>query len=130
MTREEYDARAANETLTFLSEPFERFKAGKAEFDCRVQCTWAYSRKKGDWKKLHDTGAWRDIAVSVMQVGYLSDLSYFMLAEAARGLGLKEASATNYKRAVEAGKEHGSGSGMISCEGFDVQKQAAAALAR
>jgi predicted Zn-dependent protease len=128
LTREEYAARAATETLTFLSEPFERFKSGTAVFDCRMQCAFDYSRKKGDWKRLHEAGAWRDLAVSVMQVGYLTDLSYFMLAEAARGLGLKEAAATYYKRALEAGKDYGCGSGVFSCEGFEVQKQAAAAL--
>jgi hypothetical protein len=63
-----------------------------------------------------------------MQVGYLSDLSYFMLGEAARGLGLAEASAAYYKRALAAGKEYGCGDGGFSCEGFEVQKQAAAAL--
>ena len=130
ITREEYAARQATETLSFLSEPFERFKSGNAVFDCRFQCGFSYTRKKGDWKKLHEAGAWRDLAVSVMQVGYLSDLSYFMLAEAARGLGLKDAAAAYYKRALEAGKEHGCGSGMLSCEGFEVQKQAQAALAR
>jgi hypothetical protein len=128
MTREEYAARAANDTLTFLSEPFEQFKSGRATFDCQGQCSFAFSRKKGDWKKLHGAGAWRDLAVSVMQVGYLSDLAYFMLGEAARGLGLNEAAATYYRRALEAGKEHGCGSGIFSCEGFDVQKLASAAL--
>jgi hypothetical protein len=128
LTREEYAARAANDTLTFLSEPFEQFKSGRATFDCQAQCSFAFSRKKGDWKKLHGAGAWRDLAVSVMQVGYLSDLSYFMLGEAARGLGLNQAAATYFKRALEAGKAHGCGSGIFSCEGFDVQKLAAAAL--
>jgi predicted Zn-dependent protease len=128
ITREEYAKRQANDTLTFLSEPYERFKSGAAVFDCRVQCGFSYGRKKGDWKALHDKGAWRDLAVSVMQVGYLSDLSYFMLGEAARGLGLNEAASTYYKRALEAGKEYGCGSGGFSCEGFEVQKQAAAAL--
>ena len=85
ITREEYAKQSATDTLTFLSEPFERFKSGSALFECRMQCSFAYSRKKGDWKTLHEAGAWRDLAVSVMQVGYLSDLSYFMLAESARG---------------------------------------------
>lgn len=128
ITREEYAARAATETMSFLAEPFERFKSGSARLDCRVQCSFNYGRRKGEWKRLHDAGAWRDLAVSVMQVGYLSDLSYFMLAEAARGLGLKEAAATYYQRALDAGKEHACGSGVFSCEGFEVQKQAAAAL--
>ncbi len=128
ITREEYAKRQADDTLTFLSEPYERFKSAAAVFDCRVQCGFSYARKKGDWKALHDKGAWRDLAVSVMQVGYLSDLSYFMLGEAARGLGLAEAASTYYKRALEAGKEYGCGSGGFSCEGFEVQRQAAAAL--
>ncbi len=67
------------------------------------------------------------MAVSVLQVGYLGDLSYFMLAEAARGLGLKEAASTYYKRALEAGKEYGCGG---DCEGFNVPKLASAALGR
>jgi Zn-dependent protease with chaperone function len=128
MTREEYAKQSATDTLSFLSEPFERFKSGTAVFDCRVQCSFAYTRAKGDWKRLHSAGAWRDLAVSVMQVGYLSDLSYFMLAEAASGLGLKETAATYYRRAVEAGKDSACGSSIFSCEGFEVQKAAAAAL--
>ena len=126
MTREEYAAKAAAqpETMTFLSEPFERFKGGKAVFDCRVQCAFAYGNRKGDWKKLHEQKRWRDLAISVMQVGYLSDLSYFMLAESAKGLGLKGAAATYYQRAVEAGRRYGCGD---SCEGFPVQQRATAA---
>jgi hypothetical protein len=130
LTREEYAARQATETLTFLSEPFERFKSGNAVFDCRLQCAWSYTRARSDWKALHDKGAWRDLAISVMQVGYLSDLSYFLLAEAAKGLNLIEASAAYYKRALEAGKEHGCGSGADECAGFEVQKLSSAALAR
>jgi predicted Zn-dependent protease len=130
ITREQYAARAANETLTFLSEPFERFKSGKVEFDCRVQCTWAFSRKKGDWKKLHETAAWRDLAVSVMQVGYLSDLSYFLLAEAAKGLALPDAASTYYQRALDAGKQYSCASSIDDCEGFEVRKLASAALGR
>jgi predicted Zn-dependent protease len=128
VTREEYARQSATETLTFLSEPFERFRSGNAVFDCKVQCSFAYSRNKGEWKQLHSAGAWRDLAVSVMQVGYLSDLSYFLLAEAARGLRMKEAAAAYYERALEAGKDNACGSGIFSCEGFEVQKSAAAAL--
>ena len=80
-----------------------------------------------DWKKLHGRKQWRDLAVAVLQVGYLGDLSYFMLAEAARGLGLREAAGTYYRRALDAGKEYGCGG---DCEGFNVPKLAAAALSR
>src|SRR6185436_330579 len=114
LTREEYARAATNQadTLTFLSEPFERFKSGKAVFDCRASCAFGYSTKKGDWKKLHGEGRWRDLALSVVQVGYLSDLSYFMLGESARALGLKEAAAAYYQRALEAGKQYGCGGAL------------------
>ena len=62
-----------------------------------------------------------------MPVGYLSDLSYFMLAEAAKGLGLNDAAKTYYKRAVDAGKGYGCSG---NCEGFDVPRLVAAALAK
>jgi len=131
MSREEYAAKAAKEgeTLTFLAEPFERFKSGAAVLDCRAQCALRYGSRKNEFRKLHEKHAWRDLAVSVMQVGYLSDLSYFLLAEAAQGLGLKDAAATYYKRALEAGARYGCGTeGGFDCEGFDVQKRAHTAL--
>jgi Zn-dependent protease with chaperone function len=126
-TREEYARRAANqaETMTFLAEPFERFKSGRAVFDCRAQCALAFGNNKAEWKKLHGESRWRDLAVSVMRVGYLSDLSYFMLAESAKGLGLKDAAPVYYRRALEAGRQYGCGS---SCEGLEVQKLSASAL--
>jgi predicted Zn-dependent protease len=128
MTRDEYAAKVAKEgeTLTFLSEPFEKFKRGDTVFDCRVQCGISYAKRKSDWKRLHDRQQWRDLAVSVLQASYLSDYSYFMLAEAAKGMGLKEAAAMYYRRALEAGNEYGCGD---DCGGFDVQKSSKAALA-
>jgi predicted Zn-dependent protease len=102
LTREEYAKREATDTLTFLSEPFERFKSGKAAFDCTVACSLSYARAKDEWHSLHEKQAWRDLAVSVMQVGYLGELSYFMLGEAARGLGFQEAADAYYQRSRAA----------------------------
>jgi predicted Zn-dependent protease len=132
LSREEYAARAAKEadTLTFLAEPFERFRSGSALFECRLQCAFGYAANTGAWKRAHGKGEWRELALSVMQVGYLSDLSYFMLAEAANGLGLKDAAATYYRRAIEAGSQYGCGAAEPGCEGFEVQKLAQAALRR
>jgi hypothetical protein len=128
-TREEYAARVAKEgeTMTFLSETFDRFRRGETVLDCTISCALPYARRKGDWKRMYDSHQWRDLAVSVLQAGYLSDLSYFMLAEAAKGLNLPQASAVYYRRAIEAGKDHGCGDG---CEGFPVQRLAQAALKR
>jgi hypothetical protein len=125
MTREEYAARHANDTLTIRSGDFERFKAGEVVFDCTVRCSFAYGSRKGGWRALHEKRAWRDLAVSVMQAGYLSDLAYFMLGEAARGLGFQQAAATYYKRALDAGRQHGCAG---ECEGFKVEALARAAL--
>ena len=127
ITREEYAARAAKEaeTLSFLAEPFERFKKGEVVLDCREACSYSFGTRKGDWKKLHAAASWRDLAVSVLQTGYLSDLSYFLLGEAAQGMGLKDAAATYYRRALDAGKSYSCAAGE-GCEGFDIQKLAAA----
>src|SRR5207302_9689915 len=63
-TREEFAARVANEptTMSFLAEPFEKFKRGETLFDCRAQCAFSYSRRTSVWKKLHDRKQWRDLA--------------------------------------------------------------------
>ena len=129
LSPQDYAAKVAKEgeTMTFLAEPFERFKKGEVTFDCRVQCSLAYSRRKASWKALHAKEMWRDLAVSVLQVGYENELAYFMLGEAASGLGLKDAAAKYYRRAIAAGKQYGCDDG---CEGFDVQKLAQARLLR
>ena len=111
-----------------MAGPFERFKRGETLLECRAQCSYGYNNGKAQWKKLHARGLWRDLAVSVMQVGYLSDLSYYFLAEAARGLELKDASAAYYKRALEAGKRYGCAA--EGCEGVEVEKLSRAALTR
>jgi Zn-dependent protease with chaperone function len=121
LSRQEYAAKVAREpaTLTFLAGPFERFKRGDTVLDCRLQCSFAYERRKGDWKRLHAQRLWRDLAVSVIQVGYDNDLAYFMLGEAAGGLGLAQPAREYYRRALAAGKDNACGS---DCEGFDVQR--------
>jgi len=130
MTREEYAAKVAKEAdaLTFQADAVNRFRSGSALLECRAECSASYAIRKGGWRELHEKASWRDLAISVLQVGYLSDLSYFMLAESAQGLGLKDAAAAYYRRAQEAGKEFGCGDSGFSCEGFEVQKLAAARL--
>ena len=127
LTREEYAAKMAKEgeTMTFLAEPYERFRHGDTRFDCTHGCEAAFATRRAEWKKLHDNREWRLLVNSVLEVGYLSDFSYLMLAESAKGMNLPQAATSYYKRAIEAGKEHGCGA---TCEGIDVQKLAQAAL--
>jgi predicted Zn-dependent protease len=128
-SRQEYAAQAQSQadTLSFLSEPFDKFKRGATVLDCRVACGMSFTLRRGDWKKLHAAAAWRDLAVSVLQVGYLSDLSYFLLGEAAGGLGMPDAAKAYYARALDAGRSgYGCAGTIDACAGFDVQRQAAA----
>lgn len=132
-TRQEYAARAAAspETLTFVAEPFEKFKRGEGVFDCRFECVFSYAAGRGRWKALHAKQAWRDLAVAVLKVGYDGDLSYFMLAEAASGLGLKEAAQAYYARALAAEKEGKGCAGMPdTCEGLEVKRLSLEAMRR
>jgi Zn-dependent protease with chaperone function len=132
-TRQEYAARvaASPETMTFVAEPFEKFKRGESVFDCRFECMFGYGSSRGSWKELYDRQAWRDLAVAVLKVGYQSDLSYFLLAEAARGLGLKEAAQAYYARAVAAEKDGKGCAGLLdTCEGLEVKRLSLQALGR
>ncbi len=129
-SREEYAARVAAEpqAMTFVSEDFERFSKGEAVFTCGAECGLSYAYQKGTWKALHDKKAWRELAVSVMKVGYLNDLSYFLLAEAAKGLGLRDAAAAYHRRAFEAQAAGKTCAGAFNtCEGFEIKLAGAAA---
>jgi Zn-dependent protease with chaperone function len=124
VSREDYAARIAAEpqAMTFVSEDFERFRNGEVVFTCGAECGLSYTFQKSSWKALHEKKAWRELAVSVVRVGYLNDLSYFLLAEAANGLSLRQAAETYYKRAVEAeaaGKT--CGGAFNTCDGFDIK---------
>jgi hypothetical protein len=127
MSREQYAAKVAKEgdAMTFHSEPFQRFRTGKTVLECRAECSLAYTTRKSSWRALYDKQSWRDLAISVLQIGYLSDLSYFLLAESAQGLGMKDAAAVYYQRAQEASKDFGCGAAGFSCEGFEVRKLSA-----
>ena len=130
-SREAYASRVAREpeAMTFLAERFEKFKRGEMVFDCTFACSVSYGARRGEWKRMHRDGAWRELATSVMLVGYLSDLSYFMLAEAAKGQQLGDAARAYYARAIEAAHAgNGCGPGVEACEGFEVERLARAAL--
>jgi hypothetical protein len=133
ITRQQYAERAAAspETMTFVSEPFEKFKRGESVFECRFECIFGYGNSRGTWKALYDKRAWRDLAVAVLKVGYQSDLSYFLLAQAANGLGLKEAAQAYYARAVAAEKDGKGCAGLPdTCEGLEVKRLSLEALRR
>ena len=123
VSREEYVARISAEpqVLTFVSEDFDKFKRGDVVLICRIDCALSYGYQKGDWKKLHDSKSWRDLAISVIRVGYQNDLTYFLLGEAAGGLNMHDAARTYYDRAMDAQKSGFTCAGNFdTCEGFDI----------
>jgi len=130
-SREDYARRTAKsaDAMTFVAGEIERFRRGEVVFTCTFACSITYRSNKGEWPAYHRAGAWRELAVSVMRADTLSDLSYFMLAEAAHGLGFEDAARTYYRRALEAASDgHACGGLLSSCEGFEIAKLASAAL--
>jgi Zn-dependent protease with chaperone function len=133
ISREEYAAKVAAEpqALTFVSEEFEKFKKGEVILTCTMECGLGYTMQKSKWKQMHEKQSWRDLAVAVVKNGYLNDLTYFLLGEAAKGLGLPDAARAYYSRALEAQKAGKTCGGVFNtCEGFDIPQLAAAAISK
>jgi hypothetical protein len=132
-SRDEYVARVAAEpqALTFISDEFEKFKKGEVVFTCTAECALGYSFQKGKWKEMHEKQAWRDLAMAVIRNGYLNDLTYFLLGEAAKGLNLPDVAKAYYSRALEAQKAGKTcGGAFNTCEGFDIPQLVAGASAK
>jgi hypothetical protein len=65
----------------------------------------------------------------VMKVGYFNDLSYYLLGEAAMGLGFKDSAKLYFARARAAQQSDKSCEGAFNtCEGFEIAKAVAAVL--
>jgi predicted Zn-dependent protease len=131
-SREDYARKLAAEpqAMTFVADEFEKFKRGAAVLDCRSECAFSYASQKSGWKRLHDQGAWRDLAISVMKARYGNDFAYYLLAAAAQGMGLRDAANAYYSKAREAQADGRTCAGFPdTCEGIDVAQRIKAALA-
>jgi hypothetical protein len=49
---------------------------------------------------MNEARQWRDLAILVMQIGYINDLTYYYLGRAAEGLGFGDAAKTYYQISV------------------------------
>jgi len=129
-TREQYARRTAKtaDAMTFVADEVDRFQRGEVKLNCTFAC-FTYRANKGEWAAYHRDAAWRELAVSVIRADTVSDLAYFMLGEAAHGMGFEDAARAYYQRALEAARDgHACGGLRGGCEGFDVAKLATAAL--
>ena len=131
-TREEYTARIAAEpeVMTFVAAEFERFRKGDVVLTCGYECVLGYGFQRGAWKTLHAKNQWRELAVAVIKVGYLNDLSYFLLGEAATGLGFRDVAKIYYARALAARTADKTCEGVFNtCEEFDIAQRIDTTLA-
>jgi predicted Zn-dependent protease len=130
--REAYAAKvsAEPETMTFVSEDFNKFRRGEVQLDCAWGCAMSYGYNRGGWKELYAKKAWRELVVSVIKVGHPNDLSYFYLAEAAAAMKMQEAARAYYQRALDAAAKGETCAGGLAdtCDGVDVKQLAGSAL--
>jgi hypothetical protein len=75
----------------------QEFQAGQPMLNCRTDCSLSWGNNREKVKLLDATGQWQDLALLVMQIGYMDDLSYYYLGRAAENLGYLQAAQRYYR---------------------------------
>jgi hypothetical protein len=92
-------------TMKYASVPPEQLmkelQAGQPILDCRVDCGLAWGNNRQQAAVLDATGQWRQLALLVMQIGYMNDLTYYYLGRAAENLGYLQAAQRYYRIAEQ-----------------------------
>lgn len=120
----------ATQAMVFYSPSYESFRQGATELPCKT-CSLKFYMNQSDFKKLHAQQDWRGLAQNVIKVGYEFDLSYYYLAQAAKGLGLAEPAKVYFRKAKALSENSGSTCSkakLIKCNGIDVSAIAEEAL--
>lgn len=120
----------ATQVMAFYSPSYESFKQGTIELTCK-NCSLKFYMNQSDFKKLHDQQDWRGLAQNVIKVGYEFDLSYYYLAQAAKGLGFVEPAKVYFRKAKALSETPDltcSKAKLIKCNGIDVSAIADEAL--
>jgi hypothetical protein len=80
-------------------ELMRQLQAGQPMLDCRLDCSgvWGANRRKA--VLLETTGRWQELALLVMTIGYMDDLTYYYLGRAAENLGYWQAAQRYYRTA-------------------------------
>jgi hypothetical protein len=78
-------------------ELMRQLQAGQPVLDCRVDCGFAWGDNRQQAATLDATGQWRQLALLVMQIGYMNDLTYYYLGHAAENLGYLQAAQKYYR---------------------------------
>jgi hypothetical protein len=72
-------------------------QAGQPVLDCRNDCLFAWNDHRQQAAAMDATGRWQELALLVMQIGYMNDLSYYYLGRAAENLGYLQAAEKYYR---------------------------------
>jgi hypothetical protein len=78
-------------------ELMRQFQAGQPMLDCQLDCSVAWGSNHQKVRTLDATGRWQDLALLVIQIGYMNDLSYYYLGHAAENLGYWQAAQRYYR---------------------------------
>ena len=81
-------------------ELVRRLQAGEPALECGLPCRDAWRANRATALVLNEGRQWRELAVLVMQIGYMNDLTYYYLGRAAEGLGFWDAANTYYRISV------------------------------
>jgi hypothetical protein len=76
-------------------------QAGQPMLDCRADCGLAWANNRQQSAVLDSTGQWQPLALLVMQIGYMDDLTYYYLGHAAENLGYLQAAERYYRIAEQ-----------------------------
>ena len=74
-------------------------RAGKLTLACGVACRDDWRRQVRIVSTLDHAEHWSDLALRIMRIGYGSDLAYFYLGQASRGMGYDRAAIGYYQQA-------------------------------
>jgi hypothetical protein len=68
--------------------------------ECGAPCHDAWRTNRSTALVMNEARQWRDLAILVMQIGYINDLTYYYLGRAAEGLGFRDAAKTYYQTSL------------------------------
>ena len=88
-----------SQAQAFYSESWDRFQKGLTEL--AGNNVPGFVLKQSSMSEHYAKSRWRDLATQVIDADFNLDLSYFYLAEAATGLGFKDASTKYMKQALD-----------------------------
>lgn len=101
-----------------IADFYPAFTKGELRLKCGGSCAGEWGSARSAAKLFYDNGLWKDLAYTVSQVGYETDLTYYYLGSAARRLGYPDAAQVYFHLARAA--HHKCAGFLNNCDGFDI----------